>query len=129
MERPAAKLADGVDGRHPERAGCGYFFLLLFLLPAADFQNEVQQILLTMTIIDMYDEIRVIFVLLTINVVGNDETQAFILDVMDDLGHVLKALSHLLFPNAGITDHVRDVAEIRPGAVNRLRGVKVNITR
>ncbi len=127
MESPTTELADCVDCRNPQGAGCGNFFFLLFFLPAADFQHKVEHVLTPMPIIDMHNEIRDVFVRFTIDALGDGEAQAFILDVMDDLGHILKALGNLLFPDTGVTNHMRDVAAVCPRAVDRLGGVKIDI--
>ena len=59
---------------------------------------------------DAHDEVGDVAVLLAVEGVGDEEAEVVVLHVVDDLGHVLERLRHLLLPRVGVADHVGDVA-------------------
>src|ERR1035441_10276052 len=77
-ERPAPEAAVVVDGRHPQRARCGDFGSLVFLLLAGHFDDQAQQVIRTVAVVDAGYEIGDVVFLLAVQRVRDGEAEILV---------------------------------------------------
>ena len=118
-----------VDRWHPKRAGGGDFSGFVLLLLARDFDEQVQQVTLTMAVVQAGDKVGDVVLLLSVQGVGDGEAEVVVLHIANNLFHVFKCLSELLFPGIGIGDDVGDVALVCACGEDRARRIEVDVAR
>ncbi len=98
-----------IDARNP----AGFHDVLLqlgVLAPVAlNFDDQVQEILRTVTVVDQYNEVRQIAVRLAPHDIGDFQTEVVVLGVRDHAGMGFDNAAELAFP-ATIEDYIVDVA-------------------
>ena len=80
-----------------------------------------------MAVVDARHEVRDVPLLVTVEVVRDEESQVVVLHIADDFGQIVfQCLSELLLPRIGVADDVRNVALPGISGVDGPRHVEVD---